>query len=233
MRHLIPLGLLPSDLPLLAGLGSCACERVLECLGATCVAYDDGDSVAELASKRPPVICLVEGRADGCIFDEDGNRSIMHVFTPGQVLSYGGAFGFGALLNFTVVSRGCTLLTLDLTAAPANCPHLHGCVDGIRANLTRAVASFDADLMATLGMRARRTARGKVLAYLEHEASRQGSPSIDIPLTRQELADYLAIDRATLSRELKNLANEGHFEVNRSHFDLHIKPPKGHHRGGR
>lgn len=233
MRHLIPLGLLPSDLPLLADLGSCGRERVLECLGATCVTYDDGDDVAELASKGSPVVCLVEGRADGCIFDEDGNRSIMHVFTPGQVLSYGGAFGFGALLNFTVVARGCTLLTLNLAAPPAGCAHLHACVDGIRANLIRAVASFDADLMATLGMRARRTARGKVLAYLEHESGRQGSCSIDIPLTRQELADYLAIDRATLSRELKSLAGEGHFEVRRNHFDLHIKPPKGHHRGDR
>ena len=68
-----------------------------------------------------------------------------------------------------------------------------------------------------------------MLAYLEHEARRQGSSSVVVPLTRQELADYLSIDRATLSRELRTLADEGHFEVDRNHFDLHLKPKDGRH----
>lgn len=231
MRHLQPLDSLPSDLPLLAGISLCARERALECLHAACVTYDVGDEIAEAARDASRVACLVAGRADGYLFDEDGNRSILHVFTPGQALSYGGAFGFGALLDLTVVAqRGCMLLTLDLRAPVSGCPHEHACAAAVRANLAQAVASFDADLMATLGIRARRTARGKVLAYLEHEARRQGGLSIDVPFTRQELADYLAIDRATLSRELRSLADEGQFEVDRNHFDLHLHPPKGHHR---
>ena len=232
MRHIQPTGSLPSDLLLLAGIEPCNRERVLDCLHAACIGYDDGDVILEPSSPTPCVACLVAGRADGCIYDEDGNRSILHLFTPGQVLSYGGAFGFGSLLDLTVVARrGCTLLTLDLTAAPSSCESMRNCVDTVRANLAQAVASFDADLVATLGIRTRRTARGKVLAYLEREARRQGSLSVDVPLSRQELADYLAIDRATLSRELRALADEGQFEVKRNHFDLHIKPPKGHHRG--
>lgn len=225
MRHLKSLGKLPSDLPLLAGVATCERDRMLECLHACCVAYDDGDAIAETQGRPPCVVYLVEGRADGCVYDEEGNRSILHIFSPGQALSYGGAFGFGALLDLTVVARrGCTLVTLDLAAPPSGCACRRECVDTVRANLAQTVASFDADLMATLGIRARRTARGKLLAYLEREAQRQGSMSIDIPLARQELADYLAIDRATLSRELRGLADEGQFEVDRNHFELHIKP---------
>lgn len=232
MRHLQTLDSLPSGLALLAGVESCDRARVLDCLNALCVTYDDGDVIAEGTPGGSRVVCLLAGRADGCVYDEDGNRSILHLFTPGQALSYGGAFGFGALLDLIVIARrGCTLLTLDLAAPPADCPHLRECVDTVRANLAQTVASFDADLMATLNIRTRRTARGKVLAYLEHEARCQGSSSVDIPFSRQELADYLAIDRATLSRELRGLADEGQFEVHRNHFELHLQPPKGHHRG--
>ncbi len=218
---------LPSGLALLKGVESCNQGRVLDCLNASYVVYDDGDVISEAARGVGPVAYLVEGRAYGCIYDEEGNRSILHVFVPGQSLSYGGAFGFNTLIDMTVVARrGCRLLVLDLASA-SPCSRLDRCVDIVRANLAQTVAAFGADLVATLGIRSRRTARGKVLAYLEHEANRQGSNSFEIPLTRQELADYLSIDRATLSRELRALADEGHFEVSRNHFDLHLKPKDG------
>ncbi len=228
LRHLQSVDSLPSGLALFEGVDPCDREQVLDCLGASYVTYDEGDVVAEAARTAGPVAYLTEGRVYGCVYDEEGNRSILHVFVPGQALSYGGAFGFNTLVDMTAVARcGCRLLVFDL-AVPSS-PHLRRCVDIIRANLAQTVAAFGADLAATLGIRSRRTARGKVLAYLEHEARRQGSSSVVVPLTRQELADYLSIDRATLSRELRTLADEGHFEVDRNHFDLHLKPKDGRH----
>ena len=219
---------LPPGLALLEGVDPCDQEWALTCMGASYVSYDEGDVVAEAARAAGPVAYLVEGRVYGCIYDEEGNRSILHVFVPGQALSYGGAFGFNTLVDMTAVARrGCRMLVFELADAPSD--RLQRCIDTVRANLAQAVAAFGADLAATLGIRSRRTARGKVLAYLEHEAMRQGSSSLEIPLTRQELADYLSIDRATLSRELRTLADEGHFEVNRNRFDLHLRPKDGHH----
>ena len=44
-----------------------------------------------------------------------------------------------------------------------------------------------------------KTIRGKVLAYLSHQANINGSNEFDIPFERQQLADYLGVDRSALS----------------------------------
>ena len=61
---------------------------------------------------------------------------------------------------------------------------------------------------------------GRVLSYLSFEAARNGSREFTIPFTRQQLADYLEVDRSALSHELGNMAREGLLRTRRSHFAL-------------
>ena len=65
-----------------------------------------------------------------------------------------------------------------------------------------------------------RTTRDKVLSYLSAEAQRLGSCEFDIPFSRQQLADYLAVDRSGLSYELGKLRDEGLLEFRLRHFLL-------------
>ena len=60
-----------------------------------------------------------------------------------------------------------------------------------------------------------------MLAYLSDQAERAGSREFDIPYNRQQLADYLGVDRSALSAELSRMACEGVLETRRSHFMLH------------
>lgn len=55
----------------------------------------------------------------------------------------------------------------------------------------------------------KRTTREKLLSYLSSEARRSGSSSFDIPFNRQQLADYLSVDRSAMSNELCHLRDEG------------------------
>ena len=66
----------------------------------------------------------------------------------------------------------------------------------------------------------KRTTREKLLSYLSAESLRQGSLSFDIPFDRQQLADYLCIDRAAMSTEISRLQKEGLLKTNRNHFEL-------------
>lgn len=54
----------------------------------------------------------------------------------------------------------------------------------------------------------KRTTREKLLSYLSAEAIRQGSLEFDIPFNRQQLADYLSVDRSAMSSELGRLQDE-------------------------
>ena len=66
----------------------------------------------------------------------------------------------------------------------------------------------------------KRTTREKLLSYLSAESLRQGALSFDIPFDRQQLADFLCVERAAMSVELSKLQKEGLLITNRNHFEL-------------
>ena len=67
---------------------------------------------------------------------------------------------------------------------------------------------------------AKRTTREKLMAYLLNQAKLQGSNAFSIPYDRQELADYLEVDRSGLSAEISKLRREGVLESEKNHFRL-------------
>lgn len=67
----------------------------------------------------------------------------------------------------------------------------------------------------------KRTTREKLLAYLSDQAAKYKSNEFDIPFNRQELADYLCVDRSAMSNELCKLQNDGILKFNLNHFLLY------------
>ena len=65
-----------------------------------------------------------------------------------------------------------------------------------------------------------RTTREKLLSYLSAQALRAGSSEFDIPLDRQQLADFLGVERSAMSATLGKLREEGVLEVRKNHFHL-------------
>ena len=66
----------------------------------------------------------------------------------------------------------------------------------------------------------KRTTKEKLLAYLSSEAKKAGSNSVIIPFNRQELADFLSVDRSAMSAELCKLRNSGIIDFNKNKFML-------------
>ena len=65
-----------------------------------------------------------------------------------------------------------------------------------------------------------KTIRGKVLAYLNSVALQSGGHRFDIPFDRQQLADYLNVDRTALSKELGKMKSEGLITFEKNHFEI-------------
>jgi len=65
-----------------------------------------------------------------------------------------------------------------------------------------------------------KTIRGRVMAYLNSVSLKKGSNEFDIPFDRQQLADYLNLDRSALSKELGKMKKDGLIEVRKNHFEL-------------
>lgn len=65
-----------------------------------------------------------------------------------------------------------------------------------------------------------RTIRERLLSYLSEQAAMNGSPSFRIPFSRQQLADYLGVDRSALSNELSKMQKEGLISFRKNEFQL-------------
>ena len=91
---------------------------------------------------------------------------------------------------------------------------------GRAAALVPMLARKNLALNAKLAVLSRRRTRDKLLAYLAAQAGRAGSRAFEIPLDRQGLADYLAVDRSALSAELGRLRREGVLDFRKNRFRL-------------
>lgn len=65
-----------------------------------------------------------------------------------------------------------------------------------------------------------KSCRGRLLSYLNATALQTGSREFDIPFNRQQLADYLNLERTNMSKELSHMKDEGLIEYRKSHFKL-------------
>lgn len=65
-----------------------------------------------------------------------------------------------------------------------------------------------------------KSCRGRLLAYLNSVSQQKHSLEFDIPFDRQQLADYLNLERTNMSKELGRMRDEGMIEYRKSHFKL-------------
>ena len=159
------------------------------------------------------------------VIQEDiwGNRNILSRTAPGQTYAAAFACAPSSVSNVSVVTETpTTVLFLNvkrlLTVCPSACAH-HS---RIIRNLLSDLAGKNLLLNEKLTHIAQRTTRAKLMSYLSAEAQRRGAVEFDIPFSRQQLADFLAVERSGLSLELGKMKKEGLLDFHKEHFVLNI-----------
>ncbi|MBR5192203.1 MAG: winged helix-turn-helix domain-containing protein, partial [Clostridia bacterium] len=87
-------------------------------------------------------------------------------------------------------------------------------------NLFFSISQKNKTLVQKIGHISKRTTREKLISYLSEEAKRQNSASFTIPFNRQQLADFLSVDRSAMSNELCKMRDEGLLEFEKNQFKL-------------
>lgn len=164
---------------------------------------------------------LLSGSAFAVQDDLWGQRNIMGKILPPGTFAEPFAATPGAVLNVSVVaSVPSKVMFLNIqritTVCSETCPQ-HALL--IR-NLVSVLARKNLQLNDKITHMSKRRTREKLLSYLSSESLRQGSLEFDIPFDRQQLADYLCIERSAMSAELSRLQKEGLLQTERCHFRL-------------
>ena len=126
----------------------------------------------------------------------------------------------GTLMNDVLAIEDSTVIFFDIKRIITVCSNACRFHSMVVQNLFFAIAEKNRRLVQKLDCMSRRTTREKLIAYLSEEAKRQGSGSFSIPFNRQQLADYLSVDRSAMSNELCKMRDEGLIEFERNQFML-------------
>ena len=194
-------------------------EKLLKCFEAREMVFRAGDEVVGYGD-RASIVIITEGSAIAVSEDHLGNRNIINR------LGVSGMFGAAYVYSGHEVT---TRLVAETSgrAVMMGGYRLHGpcegnCADHTRFlyNTVRAISHSCVGFLEKVEHLSRRTTRENVLSYLGSQAIKHGSASFDIPFSRQELADYLAVDRSALSAELGRMKAEGLIDFTRSKFRL-------------
>ena len=179
--------------------------------------YDKGAVILHRGDQTARLGLVLSGTVHMVKEDFWGARTIVGLARPGEVFAESYACLQGAVLEVSVLAAADTEI-LFLDAAPA----LDGGAGGAQfsRNLLAMLAGRNLTLTRKIGHMARRSIRDKLLSYLSAQAMQAGGPEFDIPLDRQQLADYLAVDRSALSTALGKLRGEGVLTFRKNHFCL-------------
>ena len=206
---------------LFSGVGEEDIASLLSCLGARKKEYRKGEYILREGEHISDIFILVEGKIHIQKDDYWGNRSILSVISVGEMFGEGyAAPESGALLNDVVAVEDSSVLFFDVKRILTTCSSACRFHNMIVQNMFFAISDKNRRLVQKLGHMSGRTTRTKLISYLSEEAKRQGSSAFTVPFNRQQLADYLCVDRSAMSNELCKMRDEGMIKFEKSRFEL-------------
>ena len=207
--------------PFFTGLHEDEILSILHCVQAVEIARQRGAYIFRAGDSTEVMGLVLSGTT--LVIQEDlwGHRNILSKCSAGDFFGEPYAATPGAILNISVVAEeDCEILLLNikrlLTACPTACDHHQKLIRNLVSVLANKILLFN-DKVTHIS---KRTTREKLLSYLSGEAQRAGSAKFSIPYDRQELADYLSVDRSAMCTELSKLQRQGILRCRKKEFEL-------------
>jgi len=207
--------------PLFHGIAEENLLRMLTCLGARVTAFDKKYTIFAEGTPARHIGIVLSGSAQMIQVDYYGNRSILTEVAPSEI--FGEAFACAESRNLpisVIATEPCEVMLIECAHILHTCQNNCGFHQALIFNLMKDLATKNILFHQRIEITAKRSTREKLLAYLVLQAKNAGCDSFEIPFDRQELADYLEVDRSGLSAEISKMRKEGILESHKNHFTL-------------
>lgn len=210
-----------SDTKLFQGISEPEIHLMLDCLRTEEKKYKKGEMILRMGDTVSSLGMVISGSV--MIENDDiwGNRSILDQIGPGQIFAETYACVTGEKLMVNVAAAtDVKVLFFHIERVIETCPQ--SCQFHVRLikNLLAISAQKNLSLSRRIFHTSPKTIRAKLLSYLSDQALIYGKNEFDIVFNRQQLADYLGVDRSAMSSELSRMQKDGLIKVKRNHFEL-------------
>jgi len=150
-----------------------------------------------------------------------GRRNMITKAERGETFAVSFAASFDTPMNLNAVAeKNCEILLLNINHILTMCPAACSYHTRIVKNLVSVLAKKTLVLNEKITHMSKKTTKEKLLSYLSAESIRQKKLEFNIPYDRQQLADFLCVERAAMSAELSKLKKQGILKCEKNHFIL-------------
>lgn len=196
-------------------------DSILKCFTARETTYKKNEFIFHYGDIVNTIGLVLEGQI--FIIKEDfwGNRTILSEISVGSMFAETYAFSKSSALEVSVIaSTDCRILFLNIE----NILHVCGNACSFHTRLIQNILSGMADknrlLTKKIEHMSQKTTKDKILSYLSAMSLRNGASTFQIPYDRQELADYLGVERSAMCGELSRLQKAGLISYKKNTFTL-------------
>lgn len=209
---------------LFSGISEIELNAMLFCLEARKESFSKDTFLLRVGERADSIGLVLSGSV--LVIQEDiwGNRNILSKAGQGQTFAAAYACAAGSVLNVSVVAEtDVTVMFMNVNRILNICPSACSYHSRIVRNLLGELAEKNLRFSEKLTHIVQRTTRAKLMSYLSAVAQSKCKYEFDIPFSRQQLADYLSVERSGLSLELSKMKRDGILDYHKNHFVLNPK----------
>lgn len=210
-----------SGTPLFQEIAEDEIEQMLSCLHAREKTYQKGEIIYH-AGDRVTEIGFVESGSVNIVVNFFSGKS--HIFghaNKGAIFAENYALlSDKELICDVVATEASTILFLDVNKLFTSCKNSCTFHQRLIQNLLRISAQKGLNLTSRMMHTAPRALRDRLISYLSEQAIANGSTHFTIPYNRQQLADYLGVDRSAMSHELSKMQQDGWIAFRKNEFTV-------------
>lgn len=196
-------------------------QKLIHCLKAEIITYHKNYFIEEAGNTLDYFLIVLKGQIITEIVGLFGERVIVSSHGENEIFGLDWVNSTSEKIGVNVIANEESIcLKIKNHTIYSPCSNVCFCHSMIIKNTLSIIANHNLYLINKINELSKRSIREKVLTYLHHEAQKQNKKDFYIPFNRQELADYLSVDRAALSKELSKMQKEKILCYQKNHFVL-------------
>ncbi|MEL7657098.1 MAG: Crp/Fnr family transcriptional regulator [Bacillota bacterium] len=196
-------------------------EAMLNCLGATERKYRKNDVILLAGTKVTSVGIMAEGNAQITRDDAEGNRAILSELGRADLFAEAYVAAGSAEIPITVIATSdCRIVWIPFSKIVGTCSAACGFHRTLVQNMMHVIAVKNILMNEKMRILSCKTTKEKLMTYLSDYSEHVGKNKFKIPFSRNELADFLSVDRSAMSRELSRLKDEGYLNYHKNEFEI-------------
>lgn len=207
--------------PLFQGITENELLGMLECLGARVIQFRKKETIIAEGQPAKYIGIILRGSAQIIQVDYFGKRSIVAGIEDSEL--FGESFACAGMKSIpidVVAAEDTEVMLIDCLRLTRSCSNSCAFHQQTIYNLLKVMATKNLIFHQKIEITSKSTTREKLMTYLLLQVKKNNSISFEIPYNRQELADYLGVERSGLSVEISKLCRQGLIEADKKKFKI-------------